>query len=64
MSRIKTIEDLNSMKAPIVRIDNSLKKYKDLPVFQKKLDMANEMLQKYGVPDAYWKSQTKTKIKT
>ena len=47
---MKTIKELNNSKAPIVRIDNSLEKYKQMPIFQEKLDMANEMLKKYGIP--------------
>ncbi len=44
------IKDLNKTKTPIVSIDNSLKKYVNLPVFQKKLDRANEVLAKVGLP--------------
>jgi hypothetical protein len=31
-------------------IDNSLEKYKRLPIFQDKLDKANEMLERIGLP--------------
>jgi hypothetical protein len=34
----------------IVTIDNSLKKYKDMPLFQDKVDKANEMLRTVGLP--------------
>ncbi|HEY5326726.1 MAG TPA: hypothetical protein VIJ27_06980 [Mucilaginibacter sp.] len=44
------IEELNKRKTPVVLIDNSLKKYKDLPVFQDKVDKANEMLRRVGLP--------------
>jgi hypothetical protein len=44
------IEDLNKKKTPIVVIDNSLEKYKDLPLFQEKVDKANEMLRTVGLP--------------
>lgn len=44
------IEELNKRKTPIVVIDNSLKKYKDLPLFQDKVDKANEMLRTVGLP--------------
>ncbi len=44
------IEELNKRKAPIVVIDNSLKEYKDLPIFQDKVDKANEMLRTVGLP--------------
>jgi len=44
------IEELNKRKAPVVVIDNSLRKYKDLPIFQDKVDKANEMLRTVGLP--------------
>jgi hypothetical protein len=37
-------------KIPIIRIDNSLKKYKTMPIFQDKVDSANEMLRTVGLP--------------
>jgi hypothetical protein len=47
---IKTIKELNEKKIPIVRIDNSLEKYKTMPIFQEKVDKANEMLKTVGLP--------------
>ncbi len=44
------IKELNKRKVPIVRINNSLEKYKNLPIFQDKLDKANEILKKVGLP--------------
>ncbi len=44
------IKELNKRKTPIVVIDNSLKKYKDMPLFQDKVDKANEMLRTVGLP--------------
>ena len=44
------IKDLNKKKTPIVRIDNSLEKFKKLPIFQDKVDKANEMLKTVGLP--------------
>ncbi len=44
------IDELNKRKAPIVVLDNSLAKYKDLPLFQEKVDKANEMLRTIGLP--------------
>ncbi len=52
---MKTIKELNEKKTPIVRIDNSLEKYKTMPIFQDKVDKANEMLRTIGLP----KSMTK-----
>ena len=45
-----TINKLNKSKLPIVRIDKSLEKYKDQPLFQDKLDKANEVLRTVGLP--------------
>ena len=45
-----TIEELNKRKIPIVKIDNSLKKFKNMPLFQEKVDKANETLKKVGIP--------------
>jgi len=47
---MKTIQELNQSKIPIVRINNSLKKYKTMPIFQEKVDKANEMLRTVGLP--------------
>ena len=45
-----SVKELNKKKVPVVRIDNSLKKYKDVPLFQDKVDKANEMLRTVGLP--------------
>jgi hypothetical protein len=47
---MKTIKELNDKKTPIVRIDNTLEKYKNMPIFQEKVDKANEMLRTVGLP--------------
>ena len=47
---MKTLKELNVKKIPIVRIDNSLEKYKTMPIFQEKVDKANEMLRTVGLP--------------
>ena len=47
---MKKIEKINSSNTPIVRIDNSLKKYKDQPLFQDKLENANKVLTQVGLP--------------
>ena len=47
---MKTIQELNERKIPIVRINNDLKKYKIMPIFQEKVDKANEMLRTVGLP--------------
>jgi len=47
---MKVKKDRLKKNAPVVVIDNSLKKYKDLPIFQDKVDKANEMLRTMGLP--------------
>jgi hypothetical protein len=47
---MKTIKDLNEKKIPIVRIDNSLEKYKTMPIFMDKVEKANEALRTVGLP--------------
>ena len=47
---MKTIKKLNEKKVPIVQIDNLLEKYKAMPIFQDKVDKANEMLRTVGPP--------------
>ncbi len=47
---MNTIKKLNEKKIPIIRIDNSLEKYKKMPLFQDKVDKANEMLRTVGLP--------------
>jgi len=49
-------KELNKKKAPVVRIDLSLEKYKDVPMFQEKVDKANEMLRTVGLPKTNKKS--------
>lgn len=45
-----TIKELNEKKVPIVRIDNPLEKFKSMPIFQDKVDKANEILRTVGLP--------------
>ena len=48
---MNTLKELKDKKIPIVRIDNSLEKYKNMPIFQDKVDKANEMLKTVGLPN-------------
>lgn len=48
---MKTIEELNERKTPIVIIDKKLDKLKSEPLFQDKVDKANETLAKAGLPN-------------
>lgn len=47
---MKTIDDLNKRKTPIVIIDKKLDKLKSEPLFQDKVDKANETLARVGLP--------------
>ena len=47
---MKATQGLDVKKIPEVRIDNSLEKYNDMPIFQEKLNKANEVLKKVGLP--------------
>ncbi len=47
---MKSIKELNDKKIPVVRIDNSLEKYLNMPIFQDKVDKANESLKTVGLP--------------
>jgi hypothetical protein len=43
-------EEIKKRKTPIVRIDKSLNKYDEIILFPDKLEKANEMLKKIGLP--------------
>ena len=47
---MKTVAEIKSRKTPIVRIDSSLDKYDGKILFPDKLEKANEMLKKVGLP--------------
>ncbi len=48
---MKSIEELNQRKIPIVKIDNTLNKYKqDSSLFQDKVEKANQVLKAIGLP--------------
>jgi hypothetical protein len=47
---MRTINEINKRKIPIIRIDNSLERFKKMPIFQDKVDMANEVLRTVGLP--------------
>lgn len=51
----------NKRKAPVVYYDKSLDKYNDINLFPEKVAKANETLEKYGLPDAYYRKNKKTK---
>jgi len=46
------MKDFKKIKSPVVRIDNSLERYKGKIISQEKLDKANDMLKTVGLPKA------------
>ncbi|MBI5914744.1 MAG: hypothetical protein HY842_05160 [Bacteroidetes bacterium] len=47
---MKEITEIKQRKVPIVRVDESLNQYDDKILFPDKLEKANEMLRKVGLP--------------
>lgn len=47
---MRTVQELNSSKVPIVRIDPSLEQYRDKVLFPEKLAKANELLKTAKLP--------------
>jgi hypothetical protein len=47
---MKITTELKKRKIPIVKIDRSLNKYDEIVLFPDKLEKANEMLRKVGLP--------------
>jgi len=47
-----TIKELNKTRVPIVSINPKLEKYKDIILFQDKLDDANAFLERAGLPES------------
>jgi hypothetical protein len=47
---LKIIAGLKKRKTPIVRVDKSLNKYDNKILFPEKLEKANKMLKKIGLP--------------
>ena len=45
-----TIEKLNQSKAPIVRVDKSLERLRGKNFFLEKLEKANEVIARVGLP--------------
>ncbi len=45
--------ELKKRKIPIVKIDPRLNQYDDMVVFPEKLEKANEMLRRVGLPKQY-----------
>ena len=45
-----TIEELNKRKTPVVVIDKTLEKFKDVVLFPEKLAKANDVVKRLGLP--------------
>jgi len=56
------IKKSNKKKVPIITIDKSLDKYKDIELFPEKVAKANEMLRTVGLPHKL-NDQPKRKVK-
>ena len=48
---MKTVQELNNRKVPIVRIDPSLEKYRDNTPFPEKLAQAHSMIKTAKLPN-------------
>ncbi len=55
MKTMKVIKEIKRRKIPIVRIDKSLNKYDDIVLFPDKLEKANDMLRRVGLPTQWTK---------
>ena len=47
---MKTVNELNKKKTPVVAIDDSLEKFKDKTLFPEKLDKVNQILKRAKLP--------------
>ncbi len=47
---MKTIKQLNETKVPIIVFDRKLDQFRDKVLFPEKLERANEILSKVGLP--------------
>ena len=50
LHRISKVKDLNKSRVPIIVFDKKLEQFKDKVLFPKKLEKANEILSKVGLP--------------
>ncbi len=55
---MKITTELKKRKIPIVKVDSSLNKFDEIVLFPEKLEKANEMLKKVGLPKQ-WTNQIK-----
>lgn len=55
---MKVTNELKKRKIPIVKIDSSLGKFDEKVLFPEKLEKANEMLKKIGLPKQWTSKNT------
>lgn len=48
---MKNILELNKKKVPVVRIDKSLNKYRNVVLFPEKVEKARRSIERLGLPD-------------
>lgn len=48
---MKSMDELNEKKVPVVRVDKSLNKYSNVVLFPEKVEKAKEAFNKLGLPD-------------
>lgn len=56
-TQVKTIEELDQSKVPIIRVDGSLNKYDNQVLFPEKVETANKALRTIGLPKTAEKSK-------
>jgi len=56
---MKILKEMKRRKIPIVTIDKSLDKYKEMNLFPEKLEKANEMLRTVGLPKQWIKQKSR-----
>ncbi len=54
---MKITTELKKRKVPIVKLDKALNQYDDVVLFPEKLEKANEMLRKVGLPKQWTDSR-------
>lgn len=57
---MKITTELKKRKIPIVKVDKSLNKYDTIVMFPDKLEKANEMLRKVGLPKQWTNEKTQS----
>ncbi|MBX3164308.1 MAG: hypothetical protein KF900_07480 [Bacteroidetes bacterium] len=57
---MKLTTKLKKRKTPIVKIDTSLNKYDEVILFPDKLEKANQMLKKVGLPKQWTSAESRS----